>query len=77
MLDSGNAKDATKTVALYEQVHAKLQAIEAEANDAEIQAIRTQLDALYAMAKEDKSEALPVQADKLKTSFVKVYLKRG
>jgi hypothetical protein len=29
------------------------------------------------MAKEGKSEALPVQADKLKTSFVKVYLKRG
>jgi hypothetical protein len=77
MLDSSNAKDAAKTVGLYEQVNAKLQAIEAEANDAEIQAIRTQLDALYALAKEGKSEALPAQADKLKTSFVKVYLKRG
>ncbi len=77
MLDSSNAKDAAKTVGLYEQVNTKLQAIEAEANDAEIQAIRTQLDALYAMAKEGKADALPAQADKLKTSFVKVYLKRG
>jgi hypothetical protein len=77
MLDSGNAKNASQTVALYEQVNAKLQAIEAEANDAEIQAIRAQLDALYALAKEGKADALPAQADKLKTSFVKVYLKRG
>ncbi|MEY4447923.1 MAG: hypothetical protein RLZZ433_938 [Pseudomonadota bacterium] len=77
MLDSGNAKDVTKTLALYAQVNAKLQAIEAEANDTEIQAIRVQLDALYALAKEGKADALPVQAEKLKTSFVKVYLKRG
>jgi hypothetical protein len=77
MLDTANAKDAVKTVALYEQVNGKLLVIEAEANDAEIQAIRLHLDALYAMAKEGKSEALPAQADRLKTSFVKVYLKRG
>jgi hypothetical protein len=77
MLDAGNAKDASQTLALYAQVNAKLQAIEAEANDAEIQAIRAQLDTLYALAKEGKADALPAQADKLKTSFVKVYLKRG
>jgi hypothetical protein len=77
MLDTANAKDAVKTVGLYEQVNGKLQAIEAEVNDAEIQAIRSHLDALFALAKEGKSEALPAQADRLKTSFVKVYLKRG
>jgi hypothetical protein len=77
MLDAGNAKDASKILALYEQVNVKLKAIEAEANDAEIQAIRAQLDALNALAKEGKTDALPAQADKLKTSFVKVYLKRG
>lgn len=77
MLDTANAKDAVKTVDLFDQVNVKLQAIEAEANDAEIQAIRSNLDALHGLAKEGKTDALPAQADKLKTSFVKVYLKRG
>jgi hypothetical protein len=77
MLDTANAKDAVKTVDLFDQVNVKLQAIEAEANDAEIQAIRSHLDALYTLAKEGKVDALPAQADRLKTSFVKVYLKRG
>jgi hypothetical protein len=77
MLDTANAKDAVKTVDLFDQVNVKLQAIEAEANDAEIQAIRSHLDALYNLAKEGKVDALPAQADRLKTSFVKVYLKRG
>lgn len=77
MLDTANAKDAVKTVDLFEKVNIKLQAIEAEANDAEIQAIRSNLDALHTLAKEGKVDALPAQADRLKTSFVKVYLKRG
>ncbi len=62
---------------LYDSVSAKLQTIEAEANDLEIQAIRLQLDALKTLAKEGKPNALPEQAERLKTSFVKVYLKRG
>jgi hypothetical protein len=77
MLDTANGKDAAKTAGLYGPVNAKLQAIEAEANDPEIQAIRAELDALNALAKEGKLDAMPAQADKLKTSFVKVYLKRG
>jgi hypothetical protein len=77
MLDTANGKDAAKTAGLYDPVNAKLQAIEAEANDPEIQAIRAELDALNALAKEGKLDAMPAQADKLKTSFVKVYLKRG
>ena len=77
MLDTANAKDAVKTVDLFEKVNVKLQAIEAEANDAEIQAIRANLEALHTLAKDGKTDALPAQADRLKTSFVKVYLKRG
>jgi len=77
ILDTANGKDAAKTAGLYGPVNAKLQAIEAEANDPEIQAIRAELDALNALAKEGKLDAMPAQADKLKTSFVKVYLKRG
>lgn len=77
ILDSANAKNAEKTMALYEQVSTKLQAIEAELNDSEIQDIRAHLDALNTLAKEGKVDAMPPQSDKLKTSFVKVYLKRG
>ena len=77
ILDSANAKNAEKTMALYEQVSTKLQAIEAELNDSEIQDIRAHLDALNTLAKEGKVDAMPAQSDKLKTSFVKVYLKRG
>jgi hypothetical protein len=77
ILDSANAKNAEKTMALYEQVSTKLQAIEAELNDSEIQDIRGHLDALNTLAKEGKVDAMPPQSDKLKTSFVKVYLKRG
>ena len=64
-------------MALYEQVSTKLQAIEAELNDSESQDIRAHLDALNTLAKEGKVDAMPAQSDKLKTSFVKVYLKRG
>ena len=77
ILDTANAKNAEKTMALYEQVSTKLQAIEAELNDSEIQDIRAHLDALNTLAKEGKVDAMPAQSDKLKTSFVKVYLKRG
>ena len=77
ILDSANAKNAEKTMALYVQVSTKLQAIEAELNDSEIQDIRAHLDALNTLAKEGKVDAMPPQSDKLKTSFVKVYLKRG
>jgi hypothetical protein len=77
MLETAKAKDAVKTLGLYAQVNAKLQAVEAESNDSEIQGIRMQLDLLNTLAKEGKVDAMPAQADKLKTSFVKVYLKRG
>ena len=51
--------------------------IEKEANDAEIQAIRINLEAILKLAKDGKLDALPVKATELKSSFVKVYLKRG
>lgn len=77
MLDAGNAKDAAKTAALYPQISEKLQAVEAEAKDAEIQAIRTNLDALRDSAQQGLTDKLPAQAEALKSSFVKVYLQRG
>jgi hypothetical protein len=77
MLDAAHAKDATKIGDLYSQVSEKLKAVEAEANDAEIIAIRSNLDDLLALAKEGKTDLFAAQAERLKSSFIKVYLQRG
>lgn len=77
MLDAATAKNADKLVELYPQVSDKLKAIEAESNDAEIQTIRKNLDALLAAATAKTLDTLPASGDALKTSFVKVYLQRG
>ena len=72
-----DAKDASGVVASYEMVSEKLKAVEAEANDAEIHAIRTQLEALLTLGNAGDAEGLSAAAAALKSSFVKVYLKRG
>lgn len=77
ILDPANAKDAQQVIAIYAPVSEKLRVVEAEANDAEIQAIRANLDELLRLAQSGAADALPAQAGKLKSSFVKVYLVRG
>ncbi|ABM04458.1 hypothetical protein Ping_2751 [Psychromonas ingrahamii 37] len=77
MLTAATLKDATQVKALYPQVDKKLQAIEVEANDADIQAIRDNLETLFKLAKSGAVEQLTAQGKKLKSSFVKVYLQRG
>ena len=77
VIDAANAKDAAKVSGLYSQVSDSLKAVEAQANDAEIQAIRKDLDGVLDLAKAAKADALAAKADELKRSFVKVYLARG
>lgn len=77
MLEAAASKNADKLLALYPQVSDKLKAIEAEASDAEIQSIRKNLDALRDQAQAKSLDALPAAGEALKSSFVKVYLKRG
>ncbi len=77
LLDAANARDQLKVTAIYPQVSEKLKVVEAEANDAEIQAIRKNLDDLLALAGGAANDQLPSRAEALKSSFVKVYLKRG
>ena len=77
MLNAAGAKDADKLLALYPQVSEKLKAVEAESNDAEVAAIRKNLDELYELAKSSQVEPLAKKSDELKSSFIKVYLKRG
>ena len=77
ILDAANAKDPQKVIALYPQLEEKLKTVEQITNDDEIQAIHKNLDDLLKLAQDNKIEELPGKADKLKSSFVKVYLKRG
>jgi hypothetical protein len=77
LLDATNAKDSAKIDISYVVASEKLKAVELEANDAEIQTIRKNLDDLMALSKAAQLDKLPAQADALKSSFVKVYLKRG
>ena len=50
MLNAANDKDSAKLLALYPEVSEKLKAVEMEAQDPEIRAIRSHLDALEAIA---------------------------
>lgn len=77
VLDKANAKDAAGTIATYAEANDKLIAVELEANDPEIKAIRKNLEDILQLAKEDAAEKLPAKAGELKSSFVKVYLSRG
>ena len=77
ILDAANAKDAEKVKQLHPVLSEKFKPVELEANDAEIQAIRKNLDELLTLAQAGNLGAMPAQADQLKSSFVKVYLKRG
>ena len=77
ILTAATEKDATKVAALYPEISDKLKVVEAEANDDEIKAIRAALDDVLATAQAAQPDALPAKGDTLKTSFVKVYLKRG
>ena len=77
ILTAANDRDTAKIGTLYPEISDKLNVVEAEANDDEIKAIRTALEDVLSTAKAAQLEALPAKGDTLKTSFVKVYLKRG
>lgn len=77
IIATADAKDIAGTIAVYTEVSDKLKAVEEVANDSEIQTIRQNLDAVLNLAKTGQTEQLPAKAAELKSSFVKVYLKRG
>lgn len=77
ILGAATAKDVAGVASIYPSVSDKLKAIEAEDNDTEIQDIRQALEALLSAAQSGDSEDLPGKGDALKSSFIKVYLKRG
>lgn len=77
VLDAADAKDPSGVIQAYQEADMKLKDVESVANDTEIQAIRSKLDEVRALADQDNKEALPDKGAELKSSFVKVYLVRG
>jgi uncharacterized protein YfkK (UPF0435 family) len=77
VIESATIKDAQGVLGFYGEVDEKLKAVEAIANDEEIQTIRQKLEQVRTSAQNGAVDVLPAQAAELKSSFVKVYLKRG
>jgi len=77
VLDAANTKNSAGVMETYVEANGKLISVEAEANDEEIVAIRKNLEDLLQLAKNNNNDAMPAKAAELKSSFVKVYLKRG
>ena len=77
IITAADAKDTNQLLAVYPEVDLKLKEVEAIVNDEEIRAIRTKLEEVVSLAKEGKSDLLSAKAAEMKSSFVKVYLKRG
>jgi len=77
VIAAADKKDAKGVLSAYIDADVKLQTVEEVANDSEIQDIRKNLDAVKTLAEENTMETISDKAEELKSSFVKVYLKRG
>ncbi len=77
VIEEADKKNANGVITTYVEADEKLKAVEEVANDEEIVNIRTKLNTLLETAKNGSVENLSAQAAELKSSFVKVYLKRG
>ena len=76
-VEAADDKKADLVIGAYPEIDARLKIVEEMANDSEIQGIRASLETLITSAKNNKLDDLPKQGADLKSSFVKVYLKRG
>ncbi len=77
VIAAADEKDAAGVMEAYKEADSKLKDVESAANDAEIKAIRDNLESILALAQNNQVDQLPAKAAELKSSFVKVYLKRG
>ncbi len=74
VLDAANNKNTSKIREVYPKADEKLRAVEAISGEPGIKSIRSNLDEVMIMAKENKTEGLPAKAGDLKASYIKVYL---
>jgi len=76
-VEAADSKKPDLVISAYPEIDTRLKVVEEMANDSEIQGIRTALETLVTSAKNNKLDDLPKQGTDLKSSFIKVYLKRG
>lgn len=76
-IEGADDKAVDVVTAAYGEADTRLKTVEEMENDAEIQVIRANLEALDSAAKNNQVEALPKLGADLKSSFIKVYLKRN
>ncbi|MHB8903538.1 MAG: YgaP family membrane protein [Patescibacteria group bacterium] len=76
-VEAADGKKPDLVISAYPGIDTRLKAVEEMANDSEIQGIRTALETLVTSAKNNNLDSLPKQGADLKSSFIKVYLKRG
>lgn len=77
VIAEADKKNSAGVIETYVEANDKLITVEEAANDDEIKIIRDNLETLLNLAKSGNSESLSTKAAELKSSFVKVYLKRG
>lgn len=77
VIEAADSKDSKWVINSYTEADIKLKAVEEVANDLEIQTIRKNLDEVKNLAEQNKIDTISAKAAELKSSFVKVYLKRG
>lgn len=77
VIDAADKKDIPGVAKAYLIADEKLKAVELEANDEEIQAIRRSLEEVKSLAEQNSLDTISAKAAELKSNFVKVYLKRG
>jgi Protein of unknown function (DUF2892) len=76
-VEAADSKKPDLVTSAYPDIDIRLKAVEEMANDSEIQGIRSALETLITSAKNNNLDSLPQQGADLKSSFIKVYLKRG
>lgn len=77
IITAADEKNTNQLLAVYPEVDLKLKEVESIVNDEEIQSIRSKLEEVVSLAKAGQVDLLSSKAAELKSSFVKVYLKRG
>jgi hypothetical protein len=77
VIEAGDKKDGQAVLKAYTDANEKLRLVEEQENDSEIQALRKSLNDMVDAVMTDKAEELPKRGAALKSSFIKVYLKRN
>lgn len=75
LVEAADAKDTAKIIETYPAANEKLVDVETYSTSEGIKRIRAELETLVQLAQVKETESLKDQGQKLKASFIQVYLK--